>query len=136
MRILLPILLMLVIWASPGSSQTSSCYQQLSDYSGRSFTSGQLSRLDEAACELIDSLPQAYQDSFAVLDYGFYLHNRSMDHGGEEIWQEVIARADSISPYYLLLGRVPGREGEVKVEVKMPASVFDCYESSYITRIH
>jgi len=52
----------------------SSCYQQLSDLSGTEFTAGQLSDLEQAACDLIDSLPQVYQDSFAVLDYGFYLH--------------------------------------------------------------
>jgi len=99
---------------------TSSCYQQLSDLSGTEFTAGQLSDLEQAACDLIDSLPQVYQDSFAVLDYGFYLHNRSMDQGVEDIWPEVIQEANAISPYYLLLGRVPGREGEVKVELKMP----------------
>ncbi len=33
------------------------------------------------------------------------------------------------------LGRVPGTRGEVKVELKMPASLFDCYESSYIARV-
>jgi hypothetical protein len=112
------------------------CYQQMSDISGTEFTAGQISDLEQAACDLIDSLPQAYQDSFAVLDYGFYLHNRSMDQGVEDIWPEVIQAADAISPYYLLLGRVPGREREVKVELKMPGSLFDCYESSYIARIH
>jgi len=48
----------------------------------------------------------------------------------------VIARADSISPYYLLFGRVPGSEREVKVKLKMPESLFDCYETAYISRIH
>ena len=86
----------------------------MSDLSGTELTAGQLSDLEQAAYDLIGSLPQAYQDSFAVLDYGFYLHNRSMDQGVEDIWQEVIQAADAISPYYLLLGRVPGREGEVK----------------------
>ena len=94
--------------------------------------SGQLSDLEQAACDLIDSLPQAYQDSFAVLDFGFYLHNRLMDQGVEDIWPEVIQAADAISPYYLLLGRVPGREGEVKVEVKMPkTNQFDCLQTEF-----
>ena len=48
----------------------------------------------------------------------------------------MIARADSISPYYLLFGRVPGSEREVKVKLKMPESLFDCYETAYISRIH
>jgi len=52
------------------------CYSQMSDISGTEFTAGQLSDLEQAACDLIDSLPQTYHDSFAVLDYGFYLHNR------------------------------------------------------------
>ncbi len=124
MKILLPIFLILILWATPGSTQTSSCYQQLSDISGTEFTTGQLSDIEQAACDLIDSLPQAYQDSFAVLDYGFYLHNRSMDQGVEDVWQEVIQEADAISPYYLLLGRVPGREGEVKVELTRKMQAF------------
>lgn len=37
-----------------------------------------------------------------------------MDQGVEDIWPEVIQAADAISSYYLLLGRVPGREREVK----------------------
>jgi hypothetical protein len=106
------------------------------NYSGTEFTTGHLSRLNEAACTLIDSFPSTYQDSFLVLDYGFYFHNQATASRVDEIWQEVIARADSISPYYLLFGRVPGDEGEVKVELKMPMSLFDCYESSYIARIH
>jgi len=131
MRILLPILLILVIWAATGNSQTSGCYQQLSDYSGTEFTFGQLSRLDKAACELIDSLPQVYQDSFAVLDYGFYFHNRAANQRFEEIWQEVITRADSISPYYLLFGRVPGYQDSLKIQVKLPIALMDCFDFDY-----
>ncbi len=130
MRIILSIFLILILWATPASTQTASCYQQLSGLSGTEFTASQLSDLEQAACDLIDSLPQAYQDSFAVLDYGFYLHNRSMDQGVEDVWQEVIQEADAISPYYLLLGRVPGREGEVKVGVKLPGgSFFSCFDA-------
>ena len=54
----------------------------------------------------------------------------------EKLYIDLIARADRISPYYLLFGRVPGREGEVRVQLKTPTSLFDCYESSYINRIH
>ena len=31
---------------------------------------------------------------------------------------------------------MPGSEREVKVELKMPESLFDCYETAYISRIH
>ena len=52
----------------------------------------------------------------------------------------MIARADSISPYYLLFGRVPGRDGELKVELKMPAgSIFRCFDAqniSYFESVH
>jgi len=71
-RIIFLILLTLWTFSTNGFGQT--CYQQLSDLSGTEFTASQLSDLEQSACDLIDSLPQAYQDSSAVLDYGFYLH--------------------------------------------------------------
>jgi hypothetical protein len=131
MRIYLYLFLFLGFSLSTVYGQSTSCFQQLSDYSGTEFTTGQLSRLNEAACTLIDSFPSAYQDSFVVLDYGFYFHNQATASRVDEIWQEVIARADSISPYYMLLGRVPGPEGEVKVQLKMPTGMIACYDFDY-----
>ena len=63
-----------------------------------------------------------------------------MGQGVEDIWPEVIQEANAISPYYLLLGRVPGREGEVKVKLKMPSSsFFSCFDEqkkSYFESVH
>jgi len=57
-----------------------------------------------------------------------------MDQGVEDIWPEVIQEANAISPYYLLLGRVPGREGEVKVKVKFFDNCFAEYDNKSLAR--
>jgi hypothetical protein len=115
------------------------CYNRIADQTGLTPAPQQLQELEAAACVLIDSFPAAYQDSFAVFDFGFYLHNGATTGGYPEAFQQAIAKVQAVKPYYLLFGRQSTEEGVNKkfwVELKLPSGgEFVCLKQSRIAII-
>lgn len=109
-----------------------SCYIRLSDAAGITPTQAQLAALESAACRLRDSLPVAFQDSFKVYDFGFYLHNETMVGGYPEMFQAAITQVETQSPYYLLFGKQTDRTGiytKFWVAMKLPnQDIFYCID--------
>jgi|GEM_PF-5781593 len=108
------------------------CYVPLDDASGYTPTASQLAELEAAACRLIDSLPAAFQDSFKVYDFGFYLHNETQQGGYPEAFQWAIDTVQGLSPYYLLFGKQTDRSGVYTrfwVELRLPTRAqFACID--------
>ena len=112
--------------------QAQSCYLRLSDASGIVPTQDQLDTLEKAACRLRDSLPAAFQNSFKVYDFGFYLHNENMVGGYPETFQAAIAQVQAQSQYYLLFGKQTDQTGiytKFWVALKLPnQDIFYCID--------
>ena len=113
----------LFILGSKGQSQ--SCFIQLDNATGQSFTSDELAQLDTAACALREVFPTAFQNDFAVYDFGFYLHQQGYEGGMPQVFQDKIAEVEQESPYFLLFGRELGSfpsGGRFWVELVVPKS--------------
>jgi hypothetical protein len=109
-----------------------SCYVRLFDASGIMPTQYQLDALESAACRLRDSLPAAFQNSFKVYDFGFYLHNETMVGGYPEMFQTAITQVETQSQYYLLFGKQTESTGiytKFWVAMKLPnQDIFYCID--------
>ncbi len=107
------------------------CYIRLSDPSGLNTDSCQV-RLNTAACQLVESFPAAFQDSFKVYDFGFYLHNEVMEGGYPALFTEKVAEIAGMSAYYLIFGKQTDSEGvytRIWVDLKLPETgSFECME--------
>ncbi|MEY3241258.1 MAG: hypothetical protein RIR11_2696 [Bacteroidota bacterium] len=107
-----------------------SCYVRLFDASGIEPTQYQLTALETAACRLRDSLPTAFQNSFKVYDFGFYLQNENMVGGYPEMFQTAITQVETQSQYYLLFGKQTDKTGiytKFWYALKMPTTAqFSC----------
>lgn len=80
------------------------CYVQLDDMSGIQVLMNQTS-LENAACELIQTLPDSVQSQFKVYGFGFYILNDKMEGGFNSVWDSVIHKVESQTEYYLLFGK-------------------------------
>jgi hypothetical protein len=91
-----------------------------------------LDALERAACRLRDSLPTAFQNSFKVYDFGFYLHNENMVGGYPEMFQTAITQVETQSQYYLLFGKQTESTGiytKFWVAMKLPnQDIFYCID--------
>jgi len=90
------------------------------------------SELENTACSLRDSFPKELKDDFMVMDFGFYSLHETMEGGYEAVWENVKADAASKSLYYLLFGKITGKDGvytEFWVDLKLPdENVFFCID--------
>jgi len=119
------------IWVSV-IAQSDSCYVRLGNYSGVN-SDGDQSRLNEVACDLINTFPVPYQDSFRVFDYLFYSIPKDIREGKEKILETVIQRIKLQRPYYVLFGMINGRndQPEIFVKLNLPRkSIFECYSET------
>ena len=134
MKKLLNILLILLLGQSFLPAQ--SCYIQLDDASGFD-TSPYLSELESAACALRSSFPEALRDSFAVYDFGFYLHHGDYEGGVEKVFQDKIDEIVGLSKYYLAFGKeLRGNNLLVRIEYNLPQTdFFSCFESEDLAYI-
>ena len=109
--------LMLLLGVVGASGQE--CYKQLTDISGIEY---EVSNIEEAACELIDSLPSEFQNDFKVYDGGFYIHLESYrGYGYPEAFEDL--KDEITTTYYLIVGRQNDSRGlntKFFVEVNLP----------------
>ncbi len=122
MRNTIKILLFALFLMMGGNVWAQDCYIRLSNPSGLNTDSYQV-RLNTAACQLVDSFPAAFQDSFKVYDFGFYLHNEVMEGGYPALFAEKVAEIAGMSAYYLIFGKQTDSEGvytRIWVDLKLP----------------
>ena len=104
--------------------QAQNCFVRMFDAGGFTPEQAQLTALQNASCELRDSLPIAFRDSFKVFDFGFYLHNENMIGGYPEMFQKAIESVQQQSKYYLLFGKQTDATGiynKFWVVLKLPS---------------
>lgn len=104
------LLFLVTILYSVNSIAQSTCYESLGELSGINIIQHS-TELNNAACELIQTLPSQYQNDFKVFDFGYYSLNETMDTGVEDIWTTIKSKAQANSTYYLLFGKVSGENG-------------------------
>ncbi len=131
-KILILVFFLGINFALSGQLNSQNCYVQLFDGSGITPSQYQLDILEKAACRLRDSLPVAFQNSFKVYDFGFYLHNQTMVGGYPEMFQLAITQVESQSQYYLLFGKQTDKIGvytKFWVALKLPnQGIFYCID--------
>lgn len=96
----------------------------------------ELVTLEEAACSLIDSLPDEFQNDFTVVHEAFYLHTPSMIGDSDEFKIRAIQNATTYSSYYLLIMHqlYPDGHSEYDVELKLPDNwLSNCYDELVIS---
>ena len=102
------------------------CYKQLIDASGITLENTDVKALKDSACALRDVFPKALQDSFSVIDLGFYALTDDTEGGIAEFTRmaEDVLRESPSTKYYLLFGRQTdsknGPNSKVFVKVKLP----------------
>ncbi len=105
------------------------CYEVIADKSGMDIAPYQ-AELEAAACELIQTFPEEFQDSFKVYSFGFYSQHESMDYGFNAVWEKVIS--DIESPYYLIFGKQTDKNGvytKFWVDLVLPReNIFYCID--------
>ncbi len=120
----------LITFSTTGKTQND-CYIQLGDLSGFN-TAPYQAELEAAACELIQAFPSEFQEQFKVYSFGFYAHNEYMQGGFDEIWNKLINRIKSETPYYIISGlQLPDEIGNAKIwlEVNLPnTGSFSCID--------
>jgi hypothetical protein len=105
---------------------------RLTDASGITPTTEELSSIETAAQQAIDVLPAADRPLFKVYDAGFYIHNVVMVGGVPPIWEQIKTDVENLpsSEYYLIFGRESGSEGlntKIRVKLKLPTtSAYAC----------
>ncbi len=129
------ILLLALLWAS-FALKAQSCFIQEDDATGSlAFSTEELAELEAAACSLRAVFPTAFQNDFAVYDFGFYLHQQGYEGGMPQVFQDKIAEVEQESPYFLLFGRELSNNsglGRFWVEVRLPeGSGYPCLEDAY-----
>lgn len=127
MRKLLNYIIVFLIFLLPLGqvSAQDTCFIQLDNFTGFELIQSEFDELNQAACELVDSLPQQFQDSFKVYDFGLYLHNENMVGGADSVLNEVISIVVSESKYYMLFFREAG--GDIALRLNLPSTdVFSC----------
>lgn len=86
-------------------SQTEDCYIHLDDMSGLEISSYQ-TEIELAVCELVQALPQEFQNQFKVYDFGFYRLTEAFDgFDYPDAFETVINEVGGQSPYYILIGK-------------------------------
>ena len=120
--------LLLALIIGFGKRASTQNYIQLFDYSGEPNTN-YINALNAAADSLVAAFPTAYQDSFKVYDFGFYLHQEDYDgFSYPDEFVEVVRDLDS--EYYLAFGRQTDGSGvnsKTWVDVELPeGGIFDC----------
>jgi len=133
------ILLLALLWAS-FALKAQSCFIQEDDATGSlAFSTEELAELEAAACSLRAVFPTAFQNDFAVYDFGFYLHQQGYEGGMPQVFQDKIAEVEQESPYFLLFGREllrGGALGKVWVEVQLPEEgSFSCLTADFYRMI-
>ncbi len=129
------VLLILLMVATFINSHAQNCFENLGEVSGINI-SQYAGELNTAACQLVETLPVEFQPQFKVFDFGFYSLEGSMDSDINELWSEVIVKAQSKSPYYLLIGKISGASGiysDFLVDLKLPP-IFDPECADIVTR--
>lgn len=121
---------------SIGSGFSQDCYEIIADKSGLDVESYQ-SELEAAACELIQSFPAEFQDSFKVYSFGFYSQHEFMELDFNEVWGKVISEIQS--PYYLVFGKQSDQNGiytKFWVRLKLPTTnEFSCFDFDFYKKI-
>jgi hypothetical protein len=113
---------------------SSACYVRLDDISGINTDQYQ-AELQDTACKLAAVLLD-FKDKFKVFDFGFYVHAENFEEGFPEEFDNAIAEADQLSPYYLLFGKQSDRNGiytKIWVKVKLPDErAFSCMDEAQL----
>ncbi len=114
-------------------------YIRLTDASGLEPDSLQLNQLEAAADSLVAALPSEYQDSFKVFDFGFYLHNEVFQGGYPAVFENAIAQAKEVVPYYLIFGKQSDHTGvytDFWSKLELPrAGLFSCHDDDFYDRL-
>jgi hypothetical protein len=105
---------------------------RLTDASGITPTTEELSSIETAVQQAVDILPTADRPLFKVYDAGFYIHNIVMIGGIPPVWEQIKTDVENLpsSEYYLIFGRESSSEGlntKVRVKLKLPTtSAYSC----------
>lgn len=84
-------------------SYAQDCFVILEDASGMDI-SPRLEEIELAACALIETMPEEYQDSFGIYYFGFYLQQDKYQEGLSAIINQQMEEIQTSHPYYLAIG--------------------------------
>lgn len=84
-----------------GSSQI--CFKTIAEHSSIEIESN-IEKLEPVACELIDTFPMIYHDSFAIYNFSYYALNEYENGEYEKIWNDIQYHSSVNTPYYLIIG--------------------------------
>jgi hypothetical protein len=105
------IICFLLGWLNIISAQNNQqCYIREIDISGFNTDKYQ-NLLNITACNLVQSFPTEFRDSFKVFDFGFYLHNETMKGNFPPIFNDMVNDVKKKSPYYLVFGKQSDNTG-------------------------
>jgi rRNA processing protein Gar1 len=122
-------LFIMLIYPGLGVSQ---CYERLFEVSGF-VTEPYQTALNEAACKLIQTMPEAFRNNFKVFSCDFYvLQHHFKGFKYPQAFEAARVQAAGRSQYYLLLGRQSDPSGiftRFWVDVKLPdTGDFSCID--------
>ena len=106
-------------------------YIEVSHTSGITNTSFATS-LESAATKVNQAVPSSENIDFKVLDFGYYVHVDKIKDANETLWNAAVAKAETLAPFYLLIGKETERISlytTFKVKLKMPFNgMFTCMD--------
>ena len=127
MKKILNFLIICLFLAAKSQAQTGAdCYRTILDASGMPISDSDKKMLQDSACALKKTFPEAVRDSFMVIDVGFYAHTDDMAGGTSKAMQliEEILAQNPKAKYYLAFGRETsskdGPNHKVIVKAKLP----------------
>jgi hypothetical protein len=104
------LILLTFICINLNTKAQNSCYNVIEDFSGLD-NSSHFTELEQAACELRESMPLVFRDSFKVFDFGYYVFTKDTKSGNDPIFKKAIEKAKSQSKYYILFGKESSSDG-------------------------
>ncbi len=76
-------------------------------------------RLQDSTDALLDIfINDSFADSFAIYDFGFYLHNEVFQGGFPGVFEQVTAQVEAQTEYFILIGRAYDDEGNFELFIK------------------
>ncbi len=76
-------------------------------------------RLQDSTNALLDIfINDSFADSFAIYDFGFYLHNEVFQGGFPGVFEQVTAQVEAQTEYFVLIGRAYDDEGNFELFIK------------------
>ncbi len=108
-------------------------FVRLFDATGRDHSSHDQMLLDSTDALLDIFISDSFADSFAIYDFGFYLHNEIFQGGFPGVFDQVVSQVAAGKEYYVLVGRAYDSKGglQLYVKSKLPShGDFECLEDT------